>query len=202
MAGENCGLAAFGYGRRKVRCVALSHGMSIVPISEDEARFYRSFLASRRTSSGFEIGLVFKNHAEYESFGKWMMDYGRKVAEPSGGPGPMIVTIPKVGFLKIGVPSRGVVFGDEWNAITYRMVIGFTGTSDPAELANVVVSQFDRGWFNKAIRYDPNVRYFYPSGTQLSGPDRAEDSLYGGLAEGEVQITHPNRPIPHPGTAV
>jgi hypothetical protein len=136
----------------------------------DAAKAYRAFYPLRRTKGGISVSFVFPNYNSYNSFAKWMESYARRLADHNNQVGPMRVVIPAFGFNITAIPTSGWSFGDQVGTIVYKCTVSFDSAGSASDFQNLELSRFrrpKRGW--------KDSRYFYPSGTQLSGrrtPDR------------------------------
>lgn len=169
----NCLLSAAGYGDYEVICLTLSHGIEVIAGAPDQARDHRAFYISRRTSSRFTVGITFTTYDEYAKFGAWMQGYGKQATTPNTPVGAMRVMVPARNFDRVGVPVRGISFGDTVGSITHPVSLQFDGARESGDFSSPIVSSFE----NPTTDVESG-KFFYPAGTQLSGSGAAADSLY------------------------
>jgi hypothetical protein len=168
---HNCILSASGYGSRAVSVTQISHGMSVVA-SEAKSRNGSAFYPLKRTSGSFGITIVFANWDESQAFSEWIEAYSRRISHPdTTGISPMRVVCQSRKFDKVAIPSgeRGstAMYGDSFDAITYKHVVNFEGARDSLGLNDPALSVFKQatlGWEGQE-----GSQHFYPQGDQQSG---------------------------------
>ena len=170
----NCTLSVAGYGTRSCYVVRIQHGMSVVA-NQAEGRSDRAFYPVKRTSGSFTLGVVFANHADYQSLALWLANYCIKMADGTDRLGPMRVQVPGSEFDKVAIVRGGIEFGDEMEAVTYQLDIDFEGARDSLGHTSPLVSAFA---FPEGV--DTIGRYFFPSGTPLddASPNQTPWYLY------------------------
>jgi hypothetical protein len=172
-------LSVAGYGAVSLHVTALTFGMKIIS-TESSARFAKALYVTAVTNDSFGLRVACLTYAEYVHLSKFIEGYGRLVANPHSTIRPARVQIPSHHFDRTGIPS-GASFGDAVETVAYSMNIGFVGarnlvaptSTDVTQVSNVLGSEMAL-----AIKHDPQVAYFYPSGSQLSGSAYGVDTLY------------------------
>lgn len=189
MSGENCLITIAQFGKVRVKAERVTHGMSIVEYSSSgQTRRYRAFYPSKRTSGSFELDLVFTTFRGYKKFAEWLERYSRHASNPRTATNAARVVIPSRKFDKVGVLESGITYGDRVGATSYRMQLAFVGSRSPVEVSNQTASRFV---LPAAKKKDKALPYLYPAGTQLSGNDRGEDTIWD-LGLDELIDTHDN----------
>lgn len=170
----NCTISIANFGRARVRATRVVHGMSVVAYAgEDQSRAGKAFYPSKRTSGSFELTLVFARDRGYKQVMEWLQRYQRWAGNPRTKANPCRVTIPSRNFDKVGVLESGVEFGDNVQAVTHTVTLGFVGSSDPINFKSDIVSRF------RLPKYkDPALPYLYPGGEQLKGGEYGWDTVY------------------------
>lgn len=126
-------LYAAGWGELKIKVVSFSHGIAIFS-SEDRTRFTKTEYPQKVTLSDFSITISHRNQRVAQAFAKRLLDYARLASDPDASVGAMAVIIPDRDFVRFGIPTRGVTFGDKAGAITYPMTLQFTAAQDPLSI--------------------------------------------------------------------
>jgi len=161
----------------RVRANMLNHGMKII-FDESQSRLDRAFYPHRLSSAQFAVGVQLKGEDEYRSFTSWMATYAERALNldvASGEFPSMMVSIPSHGFLKKGVPLSGYEWSDMVGAMVWSVQVVFETAEEPLDPNNRVQHSHVEGLRAKT---DRDVRYFYPTGTQLSGNATPPDGTY------------------------
>ena len=190
-ANYNARMSASGWGEIYVKVMTIGHGMSVIS-SESTTRFGNTTYVEAVTGGSFTLDLICSSYTEWERLGLWIRGYGRKVADPAGGVGPVRVECGVRNFDKVAIPSLAE-FGDAVKPATYRTSIRFLGARDPVPLTSEFTSNFVL-----PASTDESLPYYYPAGTQLSGSGKGDDALYNYPPEvpgsGYIPITSPSNP--------
>lgn len=195
--GLNCTLSYMKGNTRKayrVRANILTHGMRVI-YDESQARVRKAFYPHRLSSAQFLVGVELVGEAEYSSFTNWMAAYADFVLDPNlrfGEFPSMAVSIPSRDFLRKGVPLTGYEWGDRVGAMVWSVGLTFETAGESGEKAPALSR------VGGAAQYDPDVRYFYPTGTQLGGSDTPPDGTYTQVAS-IADILPPSIPDDGPG---
>lgn len=175
--GLNCTLSYMNGKTRKayrVRANLLTHGMKII-FDESQARVRKAFYPHRLSSAQFMVGIELVGEVEQRSFTNWMAAYADFVLNPDlrfGEFPSMAVAIPSRNFLRKGVPLSGYEWSDAVGKMVWSTGLVFETAGEPGEK----VPALSR--VTGMAMYDPDVRYFYPTGTQLGGSDTPPDGTY------------------------
>lgn len=184
----NCTISIANFGRARVRATRVTHGMSVIAYAgEAESRAGKAIYLSKRTSGSFELSLVFARDDRYRQVMEWLQRYQRWAGNPKTKAGACRVTIPSRNFDKVGILESGVTFGDQVDAVTHKVTLGFVGSSDPIGFKNDTVSKFAL-----PKHQDPSLPYFYPAGRQLKGDQMGWDTIYDLPAEDVITVGPPS----------
>jgi hypothetical protein len=171
--GLNGNLSYLANGRRYeflVRVGQLDHGSRMVA-DEATSRTRRAYYPHRLSAAPFTLTVILKGYNERVLFSNYLNDYVSRALDPSsGGPFPqMTVMVPVRNFLRTGVPLTGIEWGTKVGAIVWQPKVKFETTYDKSigDATNPGRSQFVLN--ATATRKAPELKYFYPSGVQLSG---------------------------------
>lgn len=129
----NALLVADGWGQMQIKVESFSHGIDIFS-QEDRTRYTKTEYPNKVTLSDFSVTVVHRNHRVAAAFAKRLNDYARLASDPDANVGAMVVIIPSRDFVRFGIPTRGVTFGDKAGAITYKMTLQFTAAEDPLSI--------------------------------------------------------------------
>lgn len=204
--GLNCTLSYSKGGTTRtmrVRVDVVSHGIEMVA-DESTGRNQRAYYPHRLTPSRFSLRVLLVGYAERRAFADWMLGYADYVMDP-GLPGgtkfpDVRVLIPARNFDREGVPLSGFERGDNVGAIYWDPTITFETTREPQDTEEWATSKF----VNAA---DPDLKYFWPDGTQLGGnavPSGSYTTIVdgsdGGSDSGQGLEDIPVNPQPNEGT--
>ena len=164
----------------KVRANLITHGVTVL-YDESASRIRRAFYPHRLTSAQFTIGIQLNGDEEFRSFSSWMANYVDYLLDPNLAfdlfP-VMTVAIPSKSknpsedFLRDGVPMSGFEWGDHVGAMVWQPQVVFESAGEHG-----IVPKLSRVEGLSAIA-DKNVRYFYPTGTQLNGNQAPSNDSY------------------------
>jgi hypothetical protein len=160
----------------RVRANMLAYGMAVI-YEESSSRINRAFYPHRLSSAQFAMGVELNGEDEYKSFSAWMATYaGWALSQDTGSTFPsMTVALPARGFLRKGVPLDGYDWGDHVGAMVWSPVITFETADDPINRQ----SRLNISTVNAAVAsVDRDVRFFYPTGTQLTGNAAPPDGTF------------------------
>lgn len=159
----------------QVRTNMIAHGMKVL-FDESASRTHRAFYPHRLTSAQFALGIQLVGEDEYRSFSSWLATYADFILniDLAFGEFPsMAVTVPSQNFMRKGVPLSGYEWGDRVGAMLWNPQIIFESAGEPLDI-DPRLSRVE-GYSKTAGR---DMRYFYPTGTQLSGNDVPADGTY------------------------
>lgn len=155
-------LSAKGYGEKKVWVEGFEYGTTI-SVNEAQSKFGSTVYPRETSRSGFDVSLVFTSYKEWNSFNDWISKYIEQLSTKDDL-GMMVLMVPDANFARIGIPSRGVAFGDTSGQIIRRQVISFEGTSDPMAPGS------DGSTSEPKIPDDWIAKQFFPTGSMGTGP--------------------------------
>jgi hypothetical protein len=179
----------------RVRVDSLGHGLTMVA-DESMARNSRAYYPHRLAPARFYLRVLLKGHPERQSFANWMQRYADYVMNPglpagSGFP-DMRVLVPARNFDREGVPLTGFEWGDTIGGMLWTPTITFETTREPQDTESWSASSFVHA-------QDPDMRYFWPMGTQL-GNNSVPSGSYTKIINGEDGGSDPGQelvPAPH-----
>lgn len=154
-----------------VRVSSVSHGINILA-TQSQARIRQAFYPYKLGAAQFAITVDLIGSREYRSFADWMAEYAKQALsldnDVDGFP-YMQVHIPmddSRNFIRFGVPLNGYEWADNVGLMTKQVQVVFETVS---ERGQTVVSKDQLSRADGQAMVDKVTRYFYPSGTQLSG---------------------------------
>ena len=153
----------------RVRCSVLQHGVQMI-YEESEARNFRAFYPHLAAMQRFSLTIQCKGIAERKSLVNWMSVYAQYAIDPDIVQDTfpwMTVSLPARSFLEHGVPLEGYQWGNHVGSMLWNVQVVFEAATSPGQKGRPDVSSVIDKW--SAFASDPAVRYFYPTGTQLSG---------------------------------
>lgn len=166
----------FGYsvGGRKYtfdfRAGEIHHGVRMVA-DEATSRTRRAYYPHRVSAAPFTIQVIVNGYNERVVLSNYLNDYSQRVLDPSlAGRFPqMSVWVPERNFQRSGVPTSGIEWGTHTGAFVWHPKVTFETTIDWSigDTENPGVSEFSLS--SSATNRSPELKYFYPSGIQLSG---------------------------------
>jgi hypothetical protein len=162
----NDGTSTRGY---KVRCRAISLGYEMVG-EESQAKDSRAFYPHQTAPTQFSITVDVIGLAERRSLNAYLMGYAAFILDPglkTKITPTVTVTVPIRKFTREGVPVSGVAYGTELGAMMWSPTIVFETsreTIDWNETFDFSVVSADQAGVN-----EPESKYYYPTGIQLSG---------------------------------
>ncbi|MGW9067899.1 hypothetical protein ACWGQT_00405 [Streptomyces yangpuensis] len=178
----------------RVRVDALGHSITMVA-DESMARNSRAYYPHRLAPSRFYLRVLLNGYGERKAFTDWMQRYADHVMDP-GLPGgaafpDMRVLLPARNFDREGVPLTGFEWGDAVGAMLWTPTIVFEVTREPQD-----TESWDTSRFQNAA--DPDMKYFWPAGTQLGG-DAVPSGSYTTVISGSGGGSDPGQQPPPPG---
>jgi hypothetical protein len=186
----------------RVRADVVGHGMVMVADSSS-ARNARAYYPHRAAPSRFYLRVLLNGYNERKAFADWMQGYANFVMNPglpAGDKFPdMRVLLPARNFDREGVPLSGFEWGDTIGGMVWTPVITFECTREPQDTESWAPSKFVGAG-------DPDMKYFWPMGTQLGGNavpsgnyQTVDPGNEGGSDSGQLPDI-PVNPMPNEGT--
>ncbi|MET7363278.1 hypothetical protein ABZS76_33240 [Streptomyces sp. NPDC005562] len=179
----------------RVRVDSLGHGLSMIA-DESMARNARAYYPHRLAPARFYLRVLLNGYGERKAFADWMQRYADYVMNPGLPAGTkfpdMRVLLPARGFDREGVPLSGFEWGDTIGGMVWTPTITFETTREPQDTELWTTSVF-------ADANDPDMKYFWPMGTQLGGnaiPSGGYDTIIDGKDGDGSDPGQPKPPLP------
>jgi hypothetical protein len=177
MTGSNTQFSYSG-NTADLRCSELDFTYT-VNSTESHAREHRAFYPHRRSQGSFSLTIDNNQWEEFQSVIAWFRNYATNALNLNNlTPPPMTVSMPSRNFLRLGIPTTGMSFGDYVGSMVFSPKIVFVSVSDPGDpstgiLDSSQVSGTDTSLFSGA---DTSL-YFYPD-SMASSPGVLTKYLY------------------------
>lgn len=212
--GLNCKLSYTVGGRKYAfdcRVGEIYHGVRMVA-DEATSRTRRAYYPHRVSAAPFTLQVIINGYNERVVFSNFLNDYANRALNPNlAGRFPqMSVWVQSRAFQRSGVPLSGIEWGTHTGAFVWTPQVSFETTIDwnIGDTENPGVSTFSLS--RSATNRAPELKYFYPSGIQLSGnevppvgdytkpvgPGDISDIINGGTTGGSDPGSQPYKP-PH-----
>lgn len=152
------------------RVLAMTHGSQMVA-AEAQARTRRAYYPHQLSAMPFTLTVLIKGYNERVAFSNFLYDYANRVLDPSLSVAfpTMYVTMPVRGFVRWGVPKTGIEWGNHVGSMVWNPQVAFETHVDQS-LGDSLASPTSRfALSSDATDRAPELKYFYPTGTQLSG---------------------------------
>lgn len=174
--GFNCRMTVAKYGSMVCRVTAIAPNIEIIAETQS-AGSQDAFYPYQYDASSFAMQVLHASWAEREAFNKWLRRYMVKVTnnEPIGG--TILIEVPGRRFTRVAVPQSGVEYGDDINAVTFTTNLQFVGASDPLSAIGSNGVSGD-SYVKQARNGLATSKYFYPTGTQVSGAASLEGTIF------------------------
>lgn len=174
---------SYQYGKRSyrfsVRVSEIAHGSRLVA-DEAQARTRRAYYPHQVTAVPFSLVVIVKGYRERVQFSNFLNDYVSRAMDPalavSAFPS-MLVQMPGRKFIRWGIPLTGIEWGDHVGSMMWTPRVVFETHVDPG-LGQTVTDYKWISYFSMPVQgasSSPQIKYFYPSGVQLSG-DQVPDA--------------------------
>jgi hypothetical protein len=175
-AGLNTSLS-YQYGGKtfkfSVRVSEIAYGSQLVA-EEGQARTRRAYYPHQVTSVPFSLVVIISGYKERIQFSNFLNDYVSRALDPtlsvSNFPTMLVQTAARK-FIRWGVPLTGIEWGDHIGSMVWNPRVSFETHVDQS----LGQSTTDYKWISyfsmsaASTSTSPEVKYFYPSGIQLSG---------------------------------
>lgn len=152
------------------RASQILHGVRMVA-DEATSRTRRAYYPHRLSAAPFTIEALINGYNERVLFSNYLYDYTQRALDPglNGRFPQMSVTIAVRNFQRQGVPLDGIAWGTHTGAFVWKPRVSFETTVDTSlgDTTDPAVSTFVLD--SRATSRAPELKYFYPSGIQLSG---------------------------------
>lgn len=165
-----------------VRVLQVAYGSQLVA-EEAQARTRRAFYPHQVTAVPFSLVPVVKGYQERVQLSNFLNDYVSRALDPALSVAKfptMLVTVPSRRFVRWGVPLSGIEWGDHVGSMVWTPRVVFQTHVDQS----LGQSTTDYKWISyfsmpvHGLQMSPQIRYFYPSGIQLSGNEVPDAGSY------------------------
>ena len=167
----------------RVRCSGVRHGVTPI-FTESAARIRKVFYPHRSSLGQFVVDVEMKSQDEYRSMSNWLTNYIDWAFQQRNSLKNfpfMVVAIPSRKFIRAGVPIQGFEWGDKAARMSWGISIVFETAEDVTDWTGdqrVIDSIGQLSQDNAGTITDPVIKFFYPSGQQLSGSDTPDSGTY------------------------
>lgn len=169
----------YSYGgktyRFDLRAQEIAFGSRMVA-DESQARSRRAYYPHQVSSMPFSIVPIIKGYVERVQFSNFLSDYVQRVQDPSlpvsKFPTMKVVSSAR-NFIRWGVPVTGIEWGDHVGSMVWTPRVIFETHVDQS-LGDTPGGYQWASYFkldSSAVERSPQIKYFYPSGVQLSGSE-------------------------------
>ena len=155
----------------RVRTDSITFALAQV-VDQSAGRTHRTLYPRRLTQTKFSLRVQLKGLAEYRSFENWMGTYAKYLLDTQYNSQSVLgismkVQVPDRNFYRYGIPEGPIEWGSEVGAMLWSPIISFETTSGTKPKTS-------------AVNYMPSgtPKYFYPTGTQLSGQSAPPTGTY------------------------
>lgn len=132
---------------------------------ESHARQHRAYYPHRRSQGNFSLTFACNGWREFNRLTAWFREYADIVLnlDAAAVPPPMTVAVPSRNFLRLGIPTTGLQYGDHIGSLVFNPTIDFLSVSDPSDSSTAILKisqvsgQSDER--NKAAK----PSFFYPT---------------------------------------
>lgn len=150
----------------QVRVESITHALKVV-FDESTGRNRRAMYPHRMSDAQFTLGLVLVGQPERQAFTEFLGGFAATLLNPGASTVPvMTVSVPVRNFSRRGIPQTGFEWGAKLGRTAFHPQVTFETSWNPVDGPSDPVAS---GVPSASAVGDPNVQYFYPFGTQLSG---------------------------------
>lgn len=179
VSGANC-LLSYRSARTnsaKLRCNGISIDYQLNS-TESHARQHRAFYPHRRSQGNFSLQFECSGWQESNALSVWLHEYANIALNLSASdvPPPMLVSVPSRQFLRLGIPTKGMEFGDHVGSMVFLRKIEFVSVSDPDDPSTSILKRSQASSMTTRS-VDPTANAFYPA-TVVKRPGRLGDQIY------------------------
>lgn len=168
----------------QVRVLALGYGVQQLQ-SETMSRTRRAFYPRNVVAANFNIQLLLVGVSERASFSNYIQSYVTNYLSPqSSFPPIMTFTCTSMNISQTGIPIQGFEWGNSVGAMVWTPTIVMQPTDATFAPVGVQrtggtgISNLDMLDYANVIKQSPEVKYFYPQGTQLTGDQAPPDGSW------------------------
>lgn len=165
-----------------VRVQEIAYGSRMVA-GESQSRTRRAYYPHQVSSVPFSIVPIIKGYRERVQFSNFLADYIKRVQDPSLSVSkfPTIKVVSGTrNFVRWGVPISGIEWGDHVGSMVWTPRVVFETHVDQS-LGDTPGSYKWISYFKldaASVAVSPQIKYFYPSGVQLSGAQVPDSGAY------------------------
>jgi hypothetical protein len=172
-----CSYQYQGVNTASVRVSKVASNYTVIS-EESHARQHRAFYPHRRSQGTFSVQIDCKGWAEFRDLITWFRAYATMVLNLSASvvPPPMFVVVPSRDFLRLGIPTTGLQYGDHIGSMVFSPVIQFLSVSDPNDPSTSILKTSQVSSTKDRLR-DPASNFFYPDSI-ASYPGQYSKQLY------------------------
>jgi hypothetical protein len=156
-----------------VRTAEVDFGSQMVA-DEAQARTRRAFYPHTVSAVPFSLVVIIKGYRERVQFSNFLNDFVSRTLDPSLSVSSfptMRVQVASRNFIRWGIPLSGLEWGDHIGSMVWTPRVVFETHVDQS-LGETVKDYKWVSYFQldaSAVQASPQIKYFYPSGVQLSG---------------------------------
>jgi hypothetical protein len=160
-----------------LRCVKLgiNYGLNA---EESHSRQTKAFYPHRRHQGSFTLTFAHMHWSEYNAAMSWFAQFAvNALAMAANDPAIYIdVSMPSRDFVRSGIPTTGMTFGDHTASMVFNPAITFISARDSSDpQAGIVSSNQVSRWSGSSDPFP--TAYFYP-GSVINQPGQLNESLY------------------------
>ncbi len=149
----------------RLRVDQVNHGIQMIA-DESAGRNTRAYYPHRSAPMQITIRPLLKGYDERKAFSDWLQAYADYLMDPGLPAGigfPAIrIQIPSRNIDLYGLPLQGYEWGDTIGSMLWTPSVVFETVRDPQDTTTWTPSYITPGPAN-----DPDMKYFWPTGTQL-----------------------------------
>lgn len=165
----------------QLRCPQLvtSFGLNA---EESQAKRVRAFYPHLRVQGTFAMRFDFINWAEFNQGMAWFRAYINSLID-ARNPSPMVVRLDDRDFVRLGIPTTGVSFGDHTASMVFSPTITFVSVADPRDKKTSIIKTSQASDFSLPTGDPQAADWFYPD-SLLSHPGQLQNYLYDRAVDG------------------
>jgi len=132
---------------------------------ESHARQHRAYYPHRRSQGNFSLTFACNGWREFNQLVAWFRDYANIVLnlDAAAVPPPMTVAVPSRNFLRLGIPSTGLQYGDHIGSLVFNPTIDFLSVSDPGDSSTAILKINQVSGQSDESGKTAKPSYFYPT---------------------------------------
>lgn len=164
-----------GTSTARLRCkqLSISYGINA---EESHAKNTRAFYPHLRVQGTFALTFDFVHWPEYTEAMTWFRRYINALMT-SRTPSPMVVTLNARKFVRLGVPTTGISFGDHVGSMVFSPTITFISVADPRDSRSSTLSAKSASHATLPAGNQTSTNWFYPD-SKLNHPGALQQYVY------------------------